>query len=153
MIGFGGEDDSNGFHKLVMKSSKQKQKKPKLTQVVNISETDHDVSQNFQKEGEENYLRQQSTVTEKFFLQRHFRSSQYILWQMKTQLVLVTRKQKDQQAQLNNLQTVAPGKSHLRRPVNLLRSMGLSTLKYQPKLILETTSSFFKSICNIYSIL
>lgn len=64
MIGFGGEDDSNGFHKLVMKSSKQKQKKPKLTQVVNISETDHDVSQNFQKEGEENYLRQQSTATE-----------------------------------------------------------------------------------------
>ena len=44
MIGFGGEDDSNGFQKLIMKSSKQKSKKAKITQVVNINETDHDVS-------------------------------------------------------------------------------------------------------------
>ena len=64
MIGFGGEDDSNGFQKLIMKSSKQKMKKTKISQVANINETDHDISQNYQKEGEENYLRQQSTATE-----------------------------------------------------------------------------------------
>ena len=93
------------------------------------------------------------TCDSKAQLQRLCQSFQYIWWQTKMSLVLVMRKQKDQQVQLSNLHLVVLGKSHLRRPVPLPRSMGLFTLRCRPKLIHRTTSLFSKSICNTYLIL